>query len=84
MSQQYPFSALLGRMKYIPRWSLMHAARPESLSEHTADTAILAHTLCLIAGSITGTPVRPETVAVAALSHDAPEIMTGDLPPPVK
>lgn len=84
MSQQYPFSALLGRMKYITRWSLMHAARPESLSEHTADTAILAHTLCVIAGRITGTPVRPETVAVAALYHDAPEIMTGDLPTPVK
>ena len=45
----YPFSALLGRMKYITRWSLMRSARPESLSEHTADTALLAHTLCLIA-----------------------------------
>ena len=80
----YPFSALLARMKYITRWSLMHAARPESLSEHTADTALLAHMLCLIAAQYTGTPCRPETVAVAALYHDAPEIITGDMPTPVK
>lgn len=80
----YPFNALVGRMKYIRRWSLMHASRTESLSEHAADTAILAHTLCLIARKITGTPVRPETVAVAALYHDAQEILTGDMPTPVK
>lgn len=80
----YPFNALLGRMKYITRWSLMHSSRPESLSEHTCDTAILAHTLCLVAKHITGTPVRPETVAVAALYHDANEILTGDMPTPVK
>ena len=63
----YPFSALLGRMKYITRWSLMHSSRPESLSEHTADTALLAHMLCLIARQYTHTPCRPKTVAVAAL-----------------
>ena len=80
----YPFSALLARMKYITRWSLMHSTRPESLSEHTCDTALLAHTLCLIARRYTGTPCRPKTVAVAALYHDAPEIITGDLPTPVK
>ena len=45
----YPFSALLARMKYIIRWSLMHSTRAESLSEHTCDTALLAHLLCLIA-----------------------------------
>ena len=43
----YPFSALLARMKYITRWSLMHSTRAESLSEHTCDTALLAHLLCL-------------------------------------
>ncbi len=80
----YPFNALLGRMKYITRWSLMHASRAETLSEHTADTALLVHTLCLIAAQYTGTPCRAETVAVAALYHDAPEILTGDLPTPVK
>ena len=80
----YPFSALLARMKYITRWSLMHSARPESLSEHTTDTAHIAHMLCLIAGQYTGTPCRPEVVAVAALYHDASEIITGDMPTPVK
>jgi 5'-deoxynucleotidase len=80
----YPFSALLARMKYITRWSLMHSARPESLSEHTADTALLAHMLCQIAAEYTGTLCRPETVAAAALYHDASEIITGDMPTPVK
>lgn len=80
----YPFSALLSRMKYITRWSLMRSTRRESLSEHTADTALLAHMLCLIARRYTGTPCRPKTVAVAALYHDAPEIITGDMPTPVK
>ena len=80
----YPFSALLARMKYITRWSLMHSTRAESLSEHTCDTALLAHMLCLIARRYTGTPCRPKTVAVATLYHDAPEIITGDMPTPVK
>ena len=80
----YPFNALLARMKYITRWSLMHSTRAESLSEHTCDTALLAHMLCLIARRYTGTPCRPKTVAVAALYHDAPEIITGDMPTPVK
>ena len=80
----YPFSALLARMKYITRWSLMHSTRAESLSEHTCDTALLAHMLCLIARRYTGTPCRHKTVAVAALYHDAPEIITGDMPTPVK
>lgn len=87
METTYPFSALVARMKYITRWSLMRAARPESLSEHTADTALLAHMLCLIATRILGeseAEIHPERVAVAALYHDAPEILTGDLPTPVK
>ena len=49
----YPFNALVSRMKFIRRWSLMHSARPETLSEHTAETAILAHTLCLVARQVT-------------------------------
>ena len=82
----YPFHALLGRMKYITRWALMRCMRQESLSEHTADTALLAHALCLIARNIppAGADIRPDTVAAAALYHDAPEILTGDMPTPVK
>lgn len=86
MAKSYPFSALLARMKYITRWSLMHNSRQESLSEHTADTALIAHMLCRIAQHCTGTGtnLRPDTVATAALYHDAPEILTGDMPTPVK
>ena len=80
----YPFNALVARMKYISRWGLMRSSRTETLSEHTADAAILAHTLCLIAQKEFGRNVRPETVAVAALYHDASEIMTGDMPTPIK
>lgn len=84
--ENLPFSALLGRMKYITRWSLMRSGRAESLSEHTADTALLAHTLCLIGQKCLcgGADLRPEMVATAALYHDAPEILTGDMPTPVK
>ena len=73
-------------MKYITRWALMRCMRQESLSEHTADTALLSHALCLIARNIThtGADIRPDTVAAAALYHDAPEILTGDMPTPVK
>ena len=80
----FPFSALLARMKYIQRWSLMRTARPETLSEHTAETAQLAHLLCLLARARYGAPVRPEAVAVAVLDHDAAEILTCDMPTPVK
>ena len=82
--QFYPFSAMLARMKYISRWGLMRSSRTESLCEHTADTALLAHTLALISVSTYGTQVRCETVCVAALYHDASEILTGDMPTPVK
>ena len=81
----YAFCALLSRMKYITRWGLMRCARPESLSEHTTETAILAHTLGLIAHDILGErEIRPDALAVAALYHDASEILTGDMPTPVK
>lgn len=86
MRMLYPLSALLSRMKYITRWSLMRNGRAESLSEHTAETALIAHTLCRIARECMKTQedIRPDTVAAAALYHDAPEILTGDMPTPVK
>lgn len=81
----FAFCALLSRMKYINRWGLMRAARSESLSEHTAEAAIVVHSLALIACEILGqTDVRPQQLVVAALYHDASEILTGDLPTPVK
>ncbi len=78
------FHAMLSRMKYIPRWSLMRCTRPENLSEHTAETAQIAHTLCCVNNVLFGGDARPAQVAAAALYHDAAEIITGDLPTPVK
>ena len=74
----YPFNALVARMKYISRWGLMRSSRTETLSEHTADAAILAHTLCLIARKEFGRNVRPETVAVAALDHEKQLLKAAD------
>ncbi len=79
-----PFCAMLSRMKYIPRWSLMRCARTENLAEHTAETAQLAYTLCCANNVLYGGEARADKVAAAALFHDAPEIITGDLPTPVK
>lgn len=78
------FHAMLSRMRYIPRWSLMRCARTENLAEHTAETAQIAYTLCCASNVLFGGTARPEQVAAAALYHDAPEIITGDLPTPVK
>jgi len=78
------FHAMLSRMKYIPRWSLMRCSRTESLSEHTTETAQIAYTLCCTDRQLFGGDVRPDKVAVAALFHDASEIITGDMPTPVK
>lgn len=78
------FFAMLSRMKYINRWSLMRNTRQESLSEHTLETAIIAHALAVIRNRRFGGNVNAERVALLALFHDVSEIMTGDMPTPVK
>ena len=78
------FYAMLFRMKYIDRWALMHNLSRESLSEHTLETAFIAHALAVIANRRLGKNVNAERAAVLALFHDTPEIITGDLPTPVK
>lgn len=87
-AQRFPFFAILSRMKYIDRWSLMRNARPESLAEHTLDVALIAHALATLANAhyreVYAHLVSAEHVACLALFHDAPEIITGDLPTPVK
>ena len=80
----YKFSAMTLRMKHIYRWGLMRNTRQESLAEHAADTAIIAHLLAELAKNRFAQTVRPELVATAALYHDCSEIITGDLPTPVK
>lgn len=78
------FFAMLSRMKYIDRWGLMRNTRQENLSEHSFETAILAHALATLRNVRFGGHVQPERAAVLALFHDAPETLTGDLPTPVK
>ncbi len=79
------FFALLGRMRYITRWGLMRNTFSENLTEHSYMTAVLAHALALIRRDILKLEgPEPDRCAVAALYHDASEILTGDLPTPVK
>ncbi len=80
----FNFNALLARLKYIPRWSLMRQNVQEDLAQHTADVALTAHTLCLVANNKFGRNTNSERVVVAALYHDVSEILTGDMPTPVK
>ena len=78
------FLAILSRMKYIERWSLMRSSRPENLSEHSLEVALIAHMLCVIGNARYSRSLDAERAALVALYHDASEIITGDLPTPVK
>ena len=83
-ASQHTFFALISRMRYIGRWGLMRNTRVENVSEHSHMVAILAHALAVLKNERFGGHVDPGEAAVAALYHDAPEILTGDLPTPVK
>ena len=79
------FFALMGRMRYITRWGLMRNSFSENLTEHSYMTAVLAHALALIRRNILKLEgPDPDRCAVAALYHDVSEILTGDLPTPIK
>jgi len=79
------FYALMGRMRYIARWGLMRNTFSENISEHSHQVAVLAHALALIRQKILYLDgPDPDRCAVAALYHDASEILTGDLPTPIK
>lgn len=80
----YHFFALMSRMRYIGRWGLMRSVEQENVSEHSHMVAVLAHALAVIENEKFGGQIDVGEVAVAALYHDAPEILTGDLPTPVK
>lgn len=84
MADSYNFYALIARMKYIDRWALMRNTEPENIQEHSHQVAVLAHALALIQNQRCGGNVDPGAVAVAALYHDATEIITGDMPTPIK
>ena len=79
------FYALLGRMRYITRWGLMRNTFSENIQEHSHQVAVLAHALALIRRNVLGLEgPDPDKCAVAALYHDASEILTGDMPTPIK
>ena len=80
----YNFFALIARMRHIGRWGLMRSVVPENVQEHSHMVAVLAHALALIRRDVLGRDCDVDRVAVLALYHDAPEILTGDMPTPVK
>lgn len=80
----HSFFAMMSRIKYINRWGLMNNTRNETLSEHSLEVAIIAHALGVINNKRLGGNISAERLAVLAIFHDASEIITGDLPTPVK
>ncbi len=78
------FFAMISRMKYIDRWALMRNTQKESLDSHSKEVAVIAHALAVIGNVRFNKNYNPERAAVLGLYHDAHEIITGDMPTPVK
>lgn len=78
------FFALVSRMKYINRWALMRNTESENLYEHSFEVAVIAHALCVIGNERFSREYDADRAAVIALYHDFSEILTGDMPTPVK
>ena len=78
------FFAMISRLKWIDRWALMKNATNENLSEHSLEVAMIAHALCVIGNRRFGKNLNGERAALIGMYHDATEIITGDMPTPVK
>lgn len=78
------FFAMMSRMKYIERWALMRNSEKENISEHSMEVAMLAHALAVISNVRFGNQLNPERAALIGLYHDCTEIITGDMPTPIK
>ena len=78
------FFAYLARMKYIRRWGLMRNTRQENIQEHSLQVAMVAHGIAVIDNSLFGGEIDPARIALLAVFHDAEEVITGDLPTPIK
>lgn len=81
---EYHFFAMMSRMKYIERWALMRNSEPENISEHSLAVSMIAHMLTLISNKRLGNHYNADRAAVLALYHDTTEIITGDMPTPIK
>ncbi len=81
---EHSFFAYIFRMRYIARWALMRNTRIENVEEHSYEAAVLAHALAVIGRDVFDRDINPDAIAAAALFHDAPEIITGDMPTPIK
>ena len=84
MQNNYNFFAMVNRMKYIDRWALMPNANKENIAEHSHSVAVITHALALIGNREFGKNYNPERAALLALYHDTTEVITGDMPTPVK
>ena len=84
MADNSHFFAHLARMKLIHRWPLMHNVRIENVQEHSLQVAMVAHALALIRNRFFDGQLNPERIATLAMFHDVSEVLTGDLPTPVK
>lgn len=82
--EKYHFFAFLSRMKYINRWGLMRNTYTENIQEHSLQVAIIAHGLAVIRNTYFNGEINPERVAILAMFHDCNEIITGDMPTPIK
>lgn len=82
--QKFHFFAFLSRMKYIARWGLMRNTQPENIQEHSLQVAVIAHALALIRNKLFDGNVNPDRIAVLGMFHDSNEIITGDMPTPIK
>lgn len=82
--EQSHFYSMLSRMKYINRWGLMNNTKNENISEHSLQVAMLAHCLVMIHNKRLGGNLSPERAALLAIFHDSTEIITGDMPTPIK
>ncbi|MCI9010070.1 MAG: 5'-deoxynucleotidase [Clostridia bacterium] len=78
------FYAYMDRMKFIKRWQLMRSTREENIMEHSQSVAVLTHALAVIENSVYGGRIDAEKAVLYALYHEVSEVMTGDLPTPVK
>ena len=78
------FFAMVNRMKFIDRWSLMNNSSKENIAEHSHSVAVIAHALAVIGNKKFGKTYNAERTALLAMYHDTTEVITGDMPTPVK